>query len=98
MQQALQAAREQGGSVTGGERVLQDQYPDAWYVRPAIVEMPGQTDVVCHETFAPILYVMRYGDFEQALAMHTCVPQGLSSATFTKTGRPYCRERECQYV
>ena len=83
MQQALQAAREQGGSVTGGERVLQDQYPDAWYVRPAIVEMPAQTDVVCHETFAPILYVMRYGDFPQALAMHNGVPQGLSSAIFT---------------
>jgi aldehyde dehydrogenase (NAD+) len=52
-------------------------------VRPAIAEMPGQTDVVCHETFAPILYVMRYTDFDQALAMQNGVPQGLSSAIFT---------------
>ncbi|MPT41465.1 MAG: aldehyde dehydrogenase family protein, partial [Achromobacter sp.] len=83
MQAALKAAREQGGKVTGGERVLEDEYPDAWYARPAIAEMPGQTDVVCHETFAPILYVMRYTDFSQALALHNGVPQGLSSAIFT---------------
>ncbi|MDQ6213338.1 aldehyde dehydrogenase family protein, partial [Achromobacter insolitus] len=83
MQAALTAAREQGGKVTGGERVLAEQYPDAWYVRPAIAEMPGQTDVVCHETFAPILYVMRYTDFSQALALQNGVPQGLSSAIFT---------------
>ncbi|GAB3346011.1 aldehyde dehydrogenase family protein [Bordetella tumulicola] len=83
MQAALTAAREQGGKVTGGERVLADEYPDAWYVRPAIAEMPGQTDVVCHETFAPILYVMRYTDFNAALALHNGVPQGLSSAIFT---------------
>jgi len=83
MQAALDTAREQGGKVTGGERVLADQYPDAWYVRPAIAEMPSQTDVVCHETFAPILYVMRYGDFNEALALHNGVPQGLSSAIFT---------------
>jgi aldehyde dehydrogenase (NAD+) len=83
MQAALTAAREQGGKVTGGERVLAEQYPDAWYVRPAIAEMPGQTDVVCHETFAPILYVMRYADFNQALALQNGVPQGLSSAIFT---------------
>jgi len=83
MQAALKAAGEQGGKVTGGERVLADQYPDAWYVRPAIAEMPGQTDVVCHETFAPILYVMRYSDFNQALALQNGVPQGLSSAIFT---------------
>ena len=83
MQAALQAAREQGGKITGGERVLADEYPEAWYVRPAIAEMPGQTDVVCHETFAPILYVMRYTDFNSALALHNGVPQGLSSAIFT---------------
>ena len=83
MQSALKAAVEQGGKVTGGERALAEQYPDAWYVRPAIAEMPGQTDVVCHETFAPILYVIRYTDFAQALALNNAVPQGLSSAIFT---------------
>ncbi len=83
MQSAVQAAREQGGNVVGGERVLADQYPNAFYVRPAIAEMPGQTDVVCHETFAPILYVMRYTEFADAIALQNGVPQGLSSAIFT---------------
>jgi aldehyde dehydrogenase (NAD+) len=46
--------------------------------------MPGQTDVVRSETFAPILYVMTYDDFDQALAMHNDVPQGLSSSIFTR--------------
>src|SRR3546814_9766739 len=45
--------------------------------------MPAQTDVVCNETFAPILYVMRYNDFDEALQMQNGVPQGLSSAVFT---------------
>jgi aldehyde dehydrogenase (NAD+) len=52
-------------------------------VRPALVEMPAQTEVVRRETFAPILYVLRYGDLDQALALHNEVPQGLSSAIFT---------------
>uniref|UniRef100_UPI00333F5268 L-piperidine-6-carboxylate dehydrogenase n=1 Tax=Castellaniella defragrans TaxID=75697 RepID=UPI00333F5268 len=83
MQSALEQARAQGGSVTGGERLLADRYPDAWYVRPALVEMPDQTAIVRHETFAPILYVMRYRDFDTALQLHNAVPQGLSSAIFT---------------
>ncbi|TEA78249.1 L-piperidine-6-carboxylate dehydrogenase [Allopusillimonas ginsengisoli] len=83
MQSALAQARAQGGTVTGGERQLAEQYPDAWYVSPALVEMPAQTEIVCHETFAPILYVMRYEDFDEALRMQNAVPQGLSSAIFT---------------
>lgn len=83
MQAALKQATSEGGVVSGGERQLADQYPKAWYVAPAIVEMPAQTAVVCQETFAPILYVMQYSDFEQAIAMHNDVPQGLSSAVFT---------------
>jgi aldehyde dehydrogenase (NAD+) len=83
MQAALQQAREQGGVVFGGERVLADQFPHAYYVTPAIVEMPAQTAVVCHETFAPILYVMAYTTLDEAIAMQNGVPQGLSSAIFT---------------
>jgi aldehyde dehydrogenase (NAD+) len=83
MQVALQAARAEGGTVTGGERVLQDQHPDAYYVKPAIVEMPRQTDTVRRETFAPILYVLEYEDFEEALRLQNDVPQGLSSSIFS---------------
>jgi aldehyde dehydrogenase (NAD+) len=82
MQSALGAAAEEGGKVHGGERALAEAWPDAYYVRPAIVEMPSQTATVRHETFAPILYVMGYERFEDAIAMHNDVPQGLSSAVF----------------
>ncbi|WP_353152214.1 aldehyde dehydrogenase family protein [Pollutimonas bauzanensis] len=87
MQAALETARAQGGEIFGGERQLADQYPDARYVAPALVEMPTQTDVVRHETFAPILYVMRYEHFEAAVQMQNDVPQGLSSAVFTNDVR-----------
>lgn len=83
MQDALQRARDEGGKVFGGERQLAEQYPNAYYVSPAIVEMPAQTAVVEHETFAPILYVMTYEDFADALRMNNDVPQGLSSCVFT---------------
>ncbi|WP_300652826.1 aldehyde dehydrogenase family protein [Pseudomonas sp.] len=83
MQSALNQAREEGGQVFGGERQLAEQFPNAYYVAPAIVEMPGQSAVVRHETFAPILYVMSYSDFDQALRLNNEVPQGLSSCIFT---------------
>jgi aldehyde dehydrogenase (NAD+) len=83
MQAALSRANEDGGKVLGGERVLADRFPDACYVRPALVEMPAQTAIVCQETFAPILYVMRYRDFDEAISIHNGVPQGLSSSIFT---------------
>nr|WP_145552476.1 aldehyde dehydrogenase family protein [Variovorax boronicumulans] len=83
MQAALAAARAEGGAVTGGERVLDDELPQAFYVRPAIADMPAQTDTVRHETFAPILYVLAYTDFDAAIALQNDVPQGLSSAIFS---------------
>ncbi len=83
MQKALSAAKAAGGKVHGGERVAVAGCEGGFYVRPAIVEMPGQADVVKHETFAPILYVMRYTEFEEALHLHNDVPQGLSSSIFT---------------
>ena len=82
MQSALAAAAKEGGKVSGGMRALAEQHPDAYYVRPAIVEMPAQTATVCHETFAPILYVIGYERFEDAIALHNAVPQGLSSSVF----------------
>lgn len=83
MQSALARARDEGGTVFGGERQLQDRYPDAYYVSPAIVEMPAQSEVVRSETFAPILYVLSYDEFEDALHLNNDVPQGLSSCIFT---------------
>ena len=83
MQQALDEARGEGARVFGGERVQAEQYPDAYYVRPAIVEIDRQCSVVRRETFAPILYVMRYTDLADAIAAHNDVPQGLASSIFT---------------
>ncbi|WP_367067973.1 aldehyde dehydrogenase family protein [Oryzisolibacter sp. LB2S] len=85
MQAALAQARAEGGQVLGGERVREDLGADAWYVRPALVQMPRQSALVAQETFAPILYVLRYaGDVDEAIALHNAVPQGLSSAIFTQ--------------
>jgi aldehyde dehydrogenase (NAD+) len=83
MQRALDDARGAGGRVQGGDRVAIDGAAKAFYVRPALIEIDGQVDVVRRETFAPILYVMRYSDLDQAIALQNDVPQGLSSAIFT---------------
>ena len=83
MQAALAQAQAEGGTVTGGERLYGNSASGAFYVRPAIVEMPGQTPVVLRETFAPILYVLRYECFEEVVALHNAAPQGLSSSIFT---------------
>jgi aldehyde dehydrogenase (NAD+) len=83
MEAALAAAREQGGAVQGGGRALAQVYPNAWYAEPALVTMPAQTAVVKQETFAPILYVLKYQTLDEAIALQNDVPQGLSSAIFT---------------
>ena len=82
MQKALAAATAAGGRVTGGARV-EVEGPDAFYVRPALVEMPAQTGPMLEETFAPILYVVRYSDFDEAVRLHNAVGAGLSSSIFT---------------
>jgi aldehyde dehydrogenase (NAD+) len=83
MQQALTTARSAGAIVHGGERVMLAGAANAFYVRPALVEVAEQMDLVKHETFAPILYILRYSDFDEAIALHNDVPQGLSSSIFT---------------
>ena len=80
---ALAQARADGGIVVGGERVTGDALGDGCYVRPALVEMPRQTEAMCSETFAPILYVMRHHALDEAIALQNAVPQGLSSSIFT---------------
>ena len=81
MDRALADAKAEGGAVHGGERVTGPG--EGVYVRPALVEMPGQTGVVLRETFAPILYVMKYRHLEEAIALNNDAPQGLSSSIFT---------------
>jgi aldehyde dehydrogenase (NAD+) len=83
MQQALEQAKAEGGTVSGGERVDVKGCEEGYYVRPALVEMPAQTQVVLTETFAPILYVLRYRDFDQAIAANNAASHGLSSCVFT---------------
>jgi aldehyde dehydrogenase (NAD+) len=81
MMGALEKAKDQGGTVVyGGKRLpeLGEQF-----VQPAIVRMPAQTDIVYRETFAPILYLLEYGDLDEAILLHNEVPQGLSSAMFS---------------
>jgi aldehyde dehydrogenase (NAD+) len=80
----IQAVAEGGEVVYGGNRVLAEDRPGAFYVEPAVVRMPAQTAVVHDETFAPILYVMTYDTLDEAIEIHNSVPQGLSSAIFTQ--------------
>ena len=84
MQRTLEEARAEGGAVTGGERVQEDVHPDAWYVRPAIVDMPAQTPTMLRETFAPVLYVRPYRTLDEAIALNNASVHGLSSSIFTR--------------
>ncbi len=82
MQHTLTEVKAAGAQITGGERV-DSKTEQAFYVRPALAEMPAQTETVQRETFAPILYVLKYRTFEQAMEIHNGVPQGLASSVFT---------------
>ena len=82
MQAALEQAKAEGGTVHGGAPVAAVE--GGAYVSPAVVEMPAQTAIVQAETFAPILYVMSYDTFDEAIALQNGVPQGLSACIFTR--------------
>jgi aldehyde dehydrogenase (NAD+) len=83
MTAALESAKADGGTVHGGERVTAGVPEGGVYMAPAIAEMPAQTETVKTETFAPILYVLGYDDFKDAVTLQNDVPQGLSSCVFT---------------
>jgi aldehyde dehydrogenase (NAD+) len=88
MRAALEQAVADGGQVVaGGDRLPVDGAADAYYVRPALVRMPGQTALVRRETFAPLLYVLTYRTFTEAVTLHNAVPQGLSSSIFSTDQR-----------
>jgi aldehyde dehydrogenase (NAD+) len=83
MQEALGRVRSDAVWIHGGERVLERECPDAFYVRPALAAVTAQTEVVLEETFAPILYAMPYDTLDDAIAMHNAARHGLSSSIFT---------------
>ncbi|PSL20919.1 aldehyde dehydrogenase family protein [Shimia abyssi] len=83
MDAALETARGEGGTVHGGGQALRATHANAAYAHPAIVEMPEQSEIMHHETFAPILYVVRYRELDEAIALQNAVPQGLSSCIFS---------------
>ena len=88
MQSAIEAAKAQGGElVCGGQRVTQGVPEGGFYVQPAIVRIAHDAPIVHEETFAPILYVLTYSDFAEAIDIQNEVPQGLSSAVFTESMR-----------
>ncbi|MBA3885431.1 MAG: aldehyde dehydrogenase family protein, partial [Acidobacteria bacterium] len=85
MMQAIEQARADGGELLCGGRRRPDLGPQ--FVEPAIIRMPAQTEIVKRETFAPVLYLLEYEEFSEALRLHNEVPQGLSSAIFTESVR-----------
>ena len=86
MDRALAKVTEQGGKVLyGGGTVDVEGLEGGFYVRPAIVEAENHYPMVQEETFAPILYIIEYSTMDQAIALHNGVPQGLSSAVFTRS-------------
>lgn len=88
LQASLATATEQGGTVLcGGKRVTEGVPADGYYVTPALVRMPKQTEVMHDETFAPLTYIVTYDSLDDALAIQNGVPQGLSSAIFTSDVR-----------
>ncbi len=84
MQEAMEAVRAEGARIDGGQRVDVAGCEGGCYVRPAIAEMRAQSPMVMRETFAPLLYVLRYRDLDEAIALNNAVPQGLASAIFTR--------------
>jgi aldehyde dehydrogenase (NAD+) len=85
---ALKQATADGGDVlAGGDRVLADLAPEAFYVQPALVRMPSQTAAMHQETFAPLLYAVAYDDLDEAVHLNNEVPQGLASSIFTSDVR-----------
>ena len=85
MQAALKTIRSQGGKVIfGGELLTGDGFDTGTYVKPCICEVQPDYPIVQEETFAPILYLIKYRDFEEAITYQNQVPQGLSSSIFTQ--------------
>jgi aldehyde dehydrogenase (NAD+) len=86
MMKAIGEVKQSGGKLLyGGKIVKVDGLEDGFYVQPTIMEAKNDYDIVQEETFAPILYIIEYEDFDEAIRIHNNVPQGLSSAIFTSS-------------
>ncbi len=83
MQSGLEVAKTEGSAVIGGARVLVNEYPDAYYVQPALIEAKRSSTLLNKEIFAPLLHCLEYEQLDQAIQMHNDVPQGLASSIFT---------------
>ena len=88
VQESIEKVKGEGGEILfGGEKLNGDEFKGGAYMRPAIARVSPGTEIVKHETFGPLLYLMTYSDFDEALAIHNDVPQGLSSSIFTNDMR-----------
>jgi aldehyde dehydrogenase (NAD+) len=85
---SIQRLKDEGGEILyGGERLNNERYPGGCYMTPCLADAKPDFKIVCHETFGPLLYLMTYRDFEEAIAINNGVPQGLTSAVFTNDVR-----------
>lgn len=80
---AQKEVEKEGGKVIFGGNVVEDEHGTGNYVVPALAEVENHYQIVQDETFAPLLYLIKYSDFEEALKLHNDVPQGLSSSIFS---------------
>ncbi|MBV9008860.1 MAG: aldehyde dehydrogenase family protein [Verrucomicrobia bacterium] len=88
VQRAIGKVREQGGEIVyGGERLDGEKFLGGCYMTPCLARVRPEIEIAQHETFGPLLYLMTYRDFDEALAIHNGVSQGLSSAIFTNDMR-----------
>jgi len=88
VQQSIQRLKDEGGEILyGGERLDAAQYSGGCYMTPCLANAKPNFKIVCHETFGPLLYLLTYRDFDEAIAIQNGVPQGLTSAIFTNDVR-----------
>jgi len=88
VQNSIQRLKDEGGEILyGGERLEGPQYQGGCYMTPCLADAKPGFEIVCHETFGPLLYLMTYRDFDEAIAIQNGVPQGLTSSVFTNDAR-----------
>jgi aldehyde dehydrogenase (NAD+) len=85
---SIQRLKDEGGEILyGGDRLEGSDFPGGCYMKPCLAAAKPDFEIVQHETFGPLLYLMTYRDFDEAIAIHNNVPQGLTSSIFTNDMR-----------